>query len=551
MKRNRKLLLLLVSAAFFSSCLKDTLDELSGIKGVKTANEFSMPLVSMTMGMKELYESALQSAYIQPDPNNLLVFTYRGGDTVPTQQFVAIPSVDFSYPIRFPNALAIQAFNFNNRLDVTIDTSISLPTSGGNEQIKLIKVKKGKFTISVTNSFRHDATVAISYPGIKKNGVAYSDNITLNYDPNDYPKTVTHTLDLADYDVDFSKNGTTANEIGFSYTIALVRIPANATSLTDSLSIGQTFAIESYKQVTGYLGKFEIIHSHMDQEIDLFSKNISGKILVNDPRLVLRIFNSYGVPVTGRIYNLKIITVDSQNFPVVIDQFRDTFSFQRPLVPGDVAVSEYKIDKNNSNLDDAINSGPARVEFDLEFSANYNDIVQDNFLVDGSMFRTEVDFELPMDIKILDYEVLERSSFKLGNIPSKGVESANLYVRTENGLPFDVFMQMLFVKDTIIGGQLDSNYVIDSLFNHELAITGGTVDANGKVVAPFVSLNTVGLPIKRLSKIHDEAKNTLTRVRIQTSQFGGSPGFVKIYTDQKLNMKLGGNIKFILKSNDL
>lgn len=550
MKFNYKLLVTLVGITFFSSCFKDTIDDLSNIKGAKIANEFALPLVSINMGMKELYESALQNAYIQPDANNLLVFSYKGGDTVPSQQFVAIPEAKFSYPIRFPDNLAILAFNNGVPFSVNIDTSISLPTSG-NEQIKLIKVKEGLFSISVTNAFRHDVTVSISYPGIKKNGVSYSDNIVLNYDANEYPKTITRTLDLRDYDIDFSKGGTTANEIGFSYGIAMTRIPNNATSLVDSLSIGQTFAIQSYKQVTGYLGRFEIIKTHMDQEIDLFSKQITGKILVNDPRLVLRIFNSYGVPVTGRIYNLRIVTVDSQYFPVQIDQFKDTFSFQRPLTPGGIAMSEYKIDKHNSNLDDAINSGPSRVEFDLEFIANYNDVVEDNFLVDGSMFRTEIDFELPMDIKILNYEVLERSSFAIDNLESKIIDDVTMSVRTENGLPFDVFMQMLFVKDTIIGGKLDTNFVVDSMFNHELAIIGGSVDGNGEVIAPFTAINHVTMPIKRFSSISRQAKNMITRVRIQTSQFGGAPGFVKIYSDQQLNMKLGTNVKIKLKSNDL
>lgn len=551
MKFKTKLLIPLISITFFSSCFKDTIDDLSNIKGAKATNDWSLPLVSMTMGMKEIYESALQDANIHVDGNNLLVFSYHSENDVPTQPDIPIPEVDFSYPIRFPDPLAILAFNSGVPFNVNIDTNISLPTDGGNQQIKVVKVKEGTFTISITNSFRHDATVSISYPGIKKNGVAHTDNIVLTYDPADFPKTITHTLDLKDYDVDFSDGGVTANKVGFSYGISLVRNPSNATSLTDSLSIGQKFAIKSYKEITGYLGRFVIIQNHMNQEIDLFTKQINGKILVNDPRLVLRVFNSYGVPVTGRIYNLKIITTDSQAFPVQIDAFKDTFSFVKPTTPGEVAESFYRIDKTNSNIDDAINSGPARVEFDVEFVANYNDIVQDNFLVDAAAFKTVVDFELPMDIKILDYEVLERTSFPLTALSGDIVDEAKLFVKTENGLPFDVFMQMLFVKDTIINGKLDSNYVVDSLFSHELAITGGTVDANGKVIAPFVSINTVGLPVKRLTRISNETKNALTRVRVQTSQFGGAPGFVKIYADQKLSMKLGGNLKLILKSNAL
>lgn len=549
MKLNTKLLIALVSVTLFSSCFKDTLEELSAIKGAKVSNEVSAPLFSMTMGMKELYESALQSAFIHEDANNLLVFSYQTGDTVDSKQYVEIPEVGFSYPIRMP-APAILAFNLANRFDLTIDTSISVPLGKGDQQVKLIKVKKGTFTISITNSFKHNATVAISYPGIKKNGVPYIDNFTLNYVPNQPSVTVSRTLVLDDYDIDFSDGGTSFNEIGFSYTIAMIRNPNNATSTSDSLSISQNFAIESYKEVSGYLGKFLIARDTVSQEIDLFSKQINGKILVNDPRLVIRIFNSFGVPVTGRIYDVEIVTLNNQRFPVEIDLFKDTFSFQSPTIPGGIAVSEYRINKTNSNLDDAINSGPTKVEFKLEFVANYNNNPSNNFLVDGSMFRTEVDFELPMDIKILDYEVLERSDFPLDNLPNF-INEAKLFVKTDNGLPFDVFMQMLFVKDTIIGGHLDSNYVVDSLFSHELAVTGATVDGNGNVISPFSTINTVAIPVKRFDKIKNEAKNTVTRVRIQSSKFGGAPGFVKIYSDQKLSMKIGTNVKLILKSNDL
>jgi hypothetical protein len=497
MKSFSNLLTLFLVAIFFSSCLKDTADELSGIKGIKASNEFSMPLVNMTMGMKELYESALSGADVHEDANNLLVFTYQSGDTVPTAPFPPFPAVAVNYNIQLP-AAAIQVFNFTDSFEVNIDSSLTLPTAG-NEQIKLIKVKEGSFSITVTNAFRHNAIVSISYPGISKNGVPHVDNIVLNYDPNNFPLSITHTLNLADYDIDFSKGGTSFNEIAFSYKVSLKRIPGNSTTTTDFLGIGQNFQIVSQSKTIGYLGKFPIITAHQSQDIDLFTAGINGKILVNDPRLVLRIFNSYGIPITGRIYNLRIITVDSQYFPVVIDQFRDTFSFQKPTNPGDIAVSEYRIDNTNSNLDDAINSGPSHIEFDIEFVANYNDIIQDNFLIEGSTFRTEIDFQLPMDIKILDYEVEERSTLSLSDLSIKGAESATFFVKTENGLPFDVAMQMYFVTDTVIAGVRDSNFVVDSLFSHALAIPGAVVDGNGQVVTPYSNITSVSVPIKRFA----------------------------------------------------
>jgi hypothetical protein len=538
-----------------SSCLKETIDDLSEIKGAKTTNEFAMPLVSISMGMKELYESYAKSAFIHEASDKLLIFSYQTGDTVESAQNITFPAMDFGYGLKMADPAIIAAFNFTNRFDVSIDSSIAIdlplgPDETVGKRINLVKVKQGTFTIQVINGFNHNATVTVSYPGITKNGVMLSDNIVLDYDADEVPKKVSHTFVIDDYEIDFTKGGTTYNTIPFSFDIGLSRIPSNSTSTNDSLRIDQTFNIASYKEINGYLGRFNIIAAHQSQEIDLLSGQLDGEILVNDPRLVLRVFHSYGLPVTGKISNIKVITKDGNELAVAILPFKDTFSFEKPTVPGQIATSEYKIDKTNSNLDQVLNSRPTAIEYDVDFYSNYNEIITNNYLVDGGLFRTEIDFQLPMDIKILDYVTYERASLSIGDVNLKGAEHVKLAVRTENTLPFDMFAQMLFVRDTVINGDT-VDFTVDSLFNTELAITGAVVDGNGKVVSPYVSIREVTLPVKRFDKIQKYGENTVMRIRSQSSQFNGSPGFVKIYTDQKMSMKLGGKIKLILKSNDL
>lgn len=217
---------------------------------------------------------------------------------------------------------------------------------------------------------------------------------------------------------------------------------------------------------------------------------------------------------------------------------------------GQIAVSEYIVDKHNSNIDDAINSAPSFVKFDLDFVANYNEVVsEDNFLIDTASFITTTDVEIPLDLKIIDYEALQTERPKESDTSElKYVQEAKLTVRTENTLPFDLFAQMIFTRDTVIAG-IDTSYVTDSLFIPELPVIGAVVDANGEVVAPTISLSTVVLDIDRYNRIQ-RSQNYMLRIRAESSTFGGSQSFVKIYSTQKLNMKIGADVKLIYKSND-
>ncbi|MES2559473.1 MAG: hypothetical protein V4590_07020 [Bacteroidota bacterium] len=525
-------------------CIKETIDELQGINGIKVANTFSAPLLNLTMGMKELYEAISTDGLVTEQPNKLLVFAYQAKDTVPAKQFVAIPSMPFNYQLKMTGPM-ITAFEFNNGFNLSISDSAKLPATG-NQRVKLINIKEGSFVININNTFLHNTTIDLTFPSIRKNGVPLSRNIPYVYgvDPN---PMLPITIDLAGYDLDLTNGGFSYNTIPFTYSFGMVRNVGNLTTTNDVLDINQVFTIKSYNIIRGYLGKINVLTTEFSEKIGLFDQQMSGKISVKDPRLVIKVYNSYGMPLTGKISNLRVVGKDGMDLPVVMNPFKDTFSFNQPATPGEVAISEYVIDRTNSNLDLAINSSPSDIKFNLTFDANYNDAIVDNFLIDTARFNTDLNFEIPLNIKIEDYvseQVAPQSAF--GDI--EYVEAVKLAIRAENGLPFDVYTQLLYANpDTNVTTGVITQILVDSLFETELSIPGASIDLQGEVIAPTITVRNPVISAERFKKI-SAAKNQITRSRLNTSAIGGAPGFAKIYTDQKMNIKIGADINIIYKS---
>jgi hypothetical protein len=534
----KKFSILIVSAFLFSACLKDTIEEVNNIKGVTASPEFSAPLISSSLGMAEIYKSYSDKAIIQEKSDKSLVFIFQSRDTVAPTQFVQIPPMPFDFAISMP-AQVIALFDFQGRFDLAINDSVVLP-SANNERIKLINVKNGRFALSFSNGFKHDAVVKISYPTMKKNGIAISDSFFLAPAGNN-PTVVNRIIDLSNYDIDFTRDGITYNTLPFEYEISLIKVPGNTTNTTDEFKISQNFEIGGYNIIKGYLGKFEIISADEETEIDIFDNGLAGEFFLNDPRLTIKLYNTFGVPVTGKITNLRVVDQNGSDFPVIINPFQDTFSFASPSFPGELAVSEFKIDKTNSNIDDAINIKPKFIKFTVKFDANYNDVVIDNYLVDTAMFVIDFNSEVPLDFKIINYVTgLKQTNGSFGDLPAN-IQNVILDIKVENTLPFDLVTQMVFTDDSIVG--LDTiNVVRDSLFSTPLIIQGAIVDADGKVVLPSMSILNVSLTKEKYDRIQKAGFNSVN-MKINSSQFLGQPGFVKIYTDQKMNLKIGGKVK--------
>ncbi len=549
MKQKYTLIFTVCLFAVITSCFKkETFEELSSIKGVQSTADFSAPLLTSSLTLRDLYESYSQNALIRENPDNLLVFVYRSQNTVPSGKLLDQMGNSSSFELQLPDPIA-DAFNMGLIDEFSmpaIDNVVTIPTPDG-EKIKKINLKEGSFDLSFVSTYKHNIRITLEYPSITKNGAPLSKVIDVNY-TGVSPQEVVVPIDLKDYDIDFTDNNTTSNTLRFEVAIKFTRIPGNIVSPQDKLTIEQDFKIRGYNSIEGYLGRKIILEASQETEIDLFQNSLAGQVFINDPRLVITARNTYGVPVTARVSNLRVVDMFEHDFPVTIDQFADTFTFDMPAAPGRQGVSKFTIDKDNSNIDSVINTRPKFIRFDLKFETNYReDSSITNFILDTAMFAVDIDAEVPIDLKVINYVVEDKSSNRsFGNLP-ENVQEVKLNVVTENTLPFDLTTQMLFTRDSITFGGDTINIPVDSLFSIPLFIPGGIVDANGEMVAPKIKQNTITLTADRYKRIQS-APNNILRMIANTAQFNGAPGFVKVKTNLRLNMRIGSDIKFTYKS---
>jgi hypothetical protein len=300
--------------------------------------------------------------------------------------------------------------------------------------------------------------------------------------------------------------------------------------------------------------------------LNIFDKQVDGNVYFRNPRIEFTVHNSFGVPVTARISNLRIIRGNGQTLYANIDQLQDTFSFPYPKsgLQRDIVSHSYTVDTTNSQhpgrIDDLFNAGPQRLLYDMEFTANYAEEVQDNLLLDNSLFFVDSEVQLPMEMIVKNYVMA--SNEKNGMAADTGevtVESATMTLFSENNLAMAGRIQVYFGLDTTLLG-VDTFIVADSLYDNPayvprqplVYIGAARIDANGKVVSPEVALNTTMLTGDRWRQLAAH-KNIRIWCSLETSSIPpGSPNqpFVKFYSDQKLYAKLGADLHVRYRSKE-
>lgn len=260
------------------------------------------------------------------------------------------------------------------------------------------------------------------------------------------------------------------------------------------------------------------------------------------------------MPLTCKITNLVVTSASGVEVPINIDPLRDTFTLAYPTRIGDRIISEYVIDKNNSNIDSLISTAPQNLKYELEFTANYlENIAEDNFIIWDNTFKVSSVASIPLDLKVLKYVI--KTPGTLNPITDKdlqpdpavdldmGTNGATLAFYAENYLPFAADFQLDFRKKELING-VDSSVSVFLLPANPTLIPGSTVDGNGNIVKPGTSLNELKLTKQQFDLLRQCDKYEFVS-RAATSNSNGNFPFVKVYSNQYLRLRAGfkGNVK--------
>lgn len=402
--------------------------------------------------------------------------------------------------------------------DFSADTTRVDFATTDNEELYGIDLSAGNIDFSFNSSIAEPIRVQISLPSITVGGTPI--NRIINIAPN---STTNENISLAGGTIDLT---TDAQQ---PYNIIPVIVQASLVSSgtlqpidsSNSLTVSYGFGNIAFDLVRGYFGQknIQIAESALDLNLS-FLKELGGTVFLANPNIDLNVTNSIGAPIRLTL-NMVGKTIAGQsvslNAPPQILPF--------PTVPGQTASGSLSYNRNNSQLPQLLSLPPDTLTTSGLIVLNPNGNQGANFLGSTSSIKIGMEADLPFELSASNIGFGDTSDFDAAETLN-GVVEAKLRFRNVNRFPFDMIMEINF---------LDSVDNVVHVISAPLVLSG-SVDANGRVVAPSTSTSELALTRAAMPDIL-RAKKMAIRLRMSTSNNGTQ--VVKIYTDYDLKMTIG------------
>lgn len=494
---------LLISIFLIQGCVKDLRD----IDNVEVENwqpEVAVALVNTNVSIQDFLDDFDSQGYLDVDAENFMTLVYESNVfSVSGEEIIDIPN--FAIPV--------------------LDTSMVFPYSSPNPSIDIdfFTIKNGLLDYAFQSPYDEDMDVIIEVKNLTKNGGSLNHFVVANYTGTN-PVNVSGTIDLTDYIMDFSND-----EVEVRY------IATNAAGERKYLqNMVLQFHEFEYSLIQGYFGQYEFDLPGDTILINLFETAIDGSLNIEDPKINLKISNSFGVPIGMIAESLTAETMSEGTMDVhtVLDDGID-FNYPSLMEIGQSKITNVGANKDNSNLSEIISSNPRKLSYELGALANPdNDASITGFILDTSRFAVDVEVELPVWLSASNFTVEEVSEFDASFFDD--IESAEFKLITENGLPIEAGVQVYFMDE--------NNVVLDSLFNsgNMTLIPAAEVNGEGEVTAKSSSENIAEFSIDRIAKIQNATQISIKGI-VSTAEMGTVT--VKFYTNYGMSFKLGAIAK--------
>lgn len=477
--------------------------------------EFAFPLFNTTLNLKDLMLKVLNDTLsgdtivVAPDGTMTLYYT---GDVVQKPATDLFKSFTGGF---FPLLDTIGASPIDTLEGVTIYRA---------------DLKKGRIQLTAIYSGTDTLTCKLRIPQMSKNGTMFTYNFTLK------PQTTYYSpaIDVADYVL--QSNSNTLEFIYEAYKPNGERVKIEPGMLI-------SFETLEFSYLEGYWGyqRYSLIRDTI--EIDINQTDLKGDVVVKNPKVTMRISNSWGFPTRGVVKYLSFIGQNGEEIPLVSSIFVDSaVDFNYPkFALGEIGQTKYTdlyLDETNSNIAQIFNAQPTRLIYEVDGISNVQqdpDII--GFLTDSSIISLQMQVELVLEGSARNFgaeQTLDLNFGDFGDIDTSNIQEVEFKLVTENGTPVASELQMYFLDEA--GVALDSLFTDGAKFIMEAAPVNNEGIANGiKRTETFIQM-----PIERFNRIRT-AKKAYLKTAFTTAEGGSIP--VKLLADDKATVKMGMKVK--------
>lgn len=535
------------------ACTKEeySLDDNLSIPGLSPS--LAIPLANADIGLSELEQPLGLDDEIDYSAGSQLSLTFRERlFEIGLEDLVQLPpqEVQESY-----EADAVTAAVFNASLpgtELPISEIYNLPFEFENgEELDSIRLGESILSINMISSFRHDLSVDISIPELIGPSGAFTSDFSLEYDGT-MPVTGELNVDITDHLLDFTGAGNN-NELDILADFIIVH-SGEFTTTGDSVYFELSLSSNSLKAAYGYLGQYSGIAEIDTQRVDVFQNIDAESIYFADPAIELDIVNSSGIPMEISFSSLFAPT-NSVTQLITGGALEEIPIIEGASFPGDVVVTEHRIDDSNTNpmLSDMLSEGPVDLIYEAEGLTNPNGYSY-NFILDTSKVTCDATVILPLFGFVDGYRFSDTLDIDLGDglgledesLNTDDIKSALFRVITDNGLPMETAFQLVF---------LDSTYaVVDSLFtgqDTQLLLSPGQIDYSlpitdsnhGRVMFPTRTITDIFISKERLDELLDGEISYMVIRLIGSTGGVGDGELVRFYPEDRLKVQLSAKLE--------
>ncbi|MEX2597705.1 MAG: hypothetical protein WEC59_12335 [Salibacteraceae bacterium] len=341
-------------------------------------------------------------------------------------------------------------------------------------------------------------------------------------------KELEEPIDLSSALLKYDKTNNNELEIDFQV------FDENGIDISNGFKLILQFRNVLFKRLRGWFDQFSLGLSRDTISIDLFDRWKSGSVYLEDPRAILSIQNSFGVPFFASISTFDALEngAGSMVIPITFDnELGDSFAIQYPNstdIEGFVN-SVYVVDDGNSNIANVIRLSPNMLEYKLNLTVNHDvDLQEAGEISDSSRVFVSTKVELPLTGR-LD-KVVARDTFSVAvGLPKeiKPIKRLAIGLTTDNGLPIDAVLQCYFLDH--------ENNAFDSLFTDGQFMRSAEIDELGKPVRSTLNATTIDLDNDQILKL-DQLHAIAIKTKLETTENGQET--ITIYGDNHLGIQL-------------
>jgi hypothetical protein len=411
-------------------------------------------------------------------------------------------------------------------------------------ELKEARLQSGQVVIALYSTLQDSVHFTYSLPSATLNGTPFTVTKTLPPAPPGGTSSFSHSYDFSGYHLDLSYPP--QDTVNTMHNTFLARVDSTGQmttiSLTDSFYANISFVGLNPSYGRGYIGQQNVAIGPSQLMIDIF-KNLNGTLDLEDVKLSLVAENGIGADAKVDITNITSVNTHTGNSVTLSGSaVSDPFIIQRAtdnggMPPVNVANSELKMDKSNSNSPAFISNLPDKLNYAMSLQTNPggNNGLYDQFIYSDHLLEFNLNVEMPLSYKAndLNFTLTDTAAFTLSRQDLSRIKDGTLTLNVDNGFPFSVNITMLM---------LDTNDNVINILIENSVIAPAPVGSNGKVTEKEKSKINIAVDQALINKLFET-----TKIKISAKYSTTTPAnvYYKIYSDYTIDFQLTGDFTYL------